>query len=280
MSTAIQETVLDLHPQPTMRGWHRLALQDVKEGLRLWRLCFTLGWLDIRLRYRGSLLGPFWLTLSTAVMVAALGFLYSALFHMNLHEYLPFLALSIVLWNFMSALVGEGCTSFVQSEGMIRSMRLPFFLHVGRMVVRNVLVLAHNVVVIVVVFAIFRVVPNWTALLAIPGILLWIIDGLAAGLLFGAFCARFRDVPPIVGSIMQIAFFVTPVMWKPEMLAHRPVLLTGNPFDALLEVVRMPLLGAFPSPMLWLSAAGYSLILCALAWLLFARVRSRLAFWV
>jgi lipopolysaccharide transport system permease protein len=280
MSMAIQETELDLQAQPGFRVWQRLAIQDVREGLRLWRLCFTLGWLDIRLRYRGSLLGPFWLTLSTAVMVFALGFLYAELFHQDLHEYLPFLALSLVLWNFLNALVAEGCTSFMQSEGMIRSMRLPFSLHVARTVVRNVLVLAHNIVVIVVVFAIFDVMPGWRALLAIPGLVLWVIDGLAAGLLFGAFCARFRDVPPIVASVMQIAFFVTPVMWKPEMLAHRPVFLTGNPFDSLLEVVRTPLLGAIPSPMMWISAGGYSLLLCIAAWLLFARVRGRLAFWV
>ena len=66
------------------------------------RLAWTLGWLDIKLRYRGSMLGPFWLTLSTGIMVGSLGVLYSTLFHMNMHEYLPFLSLSLVLWGFLS----------------------------------------------------------------------------------------------------------------------------------------------------------------------------------
>jgi len=135
----------------------RLALLDLMDGLRQWRLAVTLGWLDIRLRYRGSVLGPFWLTLSTAVMVAALGVLYSTLFKMELHDYLPYLALSLVLWGFLSTLVTEACTSFQQAEGMIRSMRMPFHLHAFRVMVRNVLVLGHNVVVIVVVFGVGRV---------------------------------------------------------------------------------------------------------------------------
>lgn len=47
------------------------------------------GWLDIKLRYRGSILGPFWLTASTAVMVAAMGVLYAYLMNMDVHKYLP-----------------------------------------------------------------------------------------------------------------------------------------------------------------------------------------------
>src|SRR4029079_12729030 len=98
---------------------------------------------------------------------------------------------------------------------MIRSVRMPLFMHALRTLVRNVLVLAHNVVVIVAVDIIFIVWPGWHMLLALPALGVWIVDALAICLLLGAFCARFRDVGPIVGSIMQIAFFLTPVIWQP-----------------------------------------------------------------
>ena len=259
----------------------RLALLDLMDGLRQWRLAVTLGWLDIRLRYRGSVLGPFWLTLSTAVMVAALGVLYSTLFKMELHDYLPYLALSLVLWGFLSTLVTEACTCFQQAEGMIRSMRMPFHLHAFRVMVRNVLVLGHNVVVIVVVFAVFGVWPGWAALAALPGLTLWLIDGVAACLLLGSVCARFRDIPPIVGSVMQIAFFISPIIWKPELLTGgAAAVLPFNPFYTLLEIVRGPLLGHVPGAAIWLSALGYSLVLLFVAGWLFSRARSRLAFWI
>ena len=277
----IARRALVMHSDQTPSARHLQATQDVLEGSRLWRLALTLGWLDIRLRYRGSVLGPLWLTLSTAVMVASLGFLYSALFKINLHDYLPFIALSIVLWNFLSAVVGDACLSFLQAEGMIRSIRMPFTVHAVRTVVRNVLVLAHNVIVIVAIWAIFNVWPGWDAALAVPGVLLWLVDSLAACLLLGTFCARFRDIPPIVGSVMQIAFFVTPIIWQPELLQGASAAwLPANPFYALIEIVRAPLLRGAPSAAVWLSALGYSAALCLAAWLLFARVRGRLAFWV
>jgi lipopolysaccharide transport system permease protein len=272
---------LEITSDLSLAARQRRAALDVVEGVRLWRLIWTLGWLDIRLRYRGSVLGPFWLTLSTAVMVGSLGFLYATLWHINLHDFMPFIALSLVLWNAgIAGVVNDACTCFVSSEAMIRSMRMPFSLYPARAMVRNLLILAHNIVVIIAVYAIFRIWPGWHALMAIPAFLLWIIDGLAAGLLLGAFCARFRDIPPIVNSIVQIAFFVSAVIWQPSQLGVSQRWLPLNPFFSILEIMRAPLLGQVASAHTWEASIAYSLVFCALAWMMFARVRARLAFWV
>ena len=280
VSQAEQDTVLEFFSGMTTAARHRFAVRDVRGGLRLWRLAWSLGWLDIRLRYRGSMLGPFWLTISTGVMVGALGFLYAALFHMSLRDYLPYLALSQVLWGFLATLVGESCSVFTESEPVIRSIRMPFFVFAIRILVRNVLVLAHNICVIVVVFLALMIWPGATALLAIPALPLWIIDALALALLLGGFCARFRDILPIVNSVMQIAFFVSPVIWKPEQLKEGAVWLPLNPFYDMLAIVRDPLLGQVPSHLVWLGALGYSAVLWALAWTFFLRARGRIAFWI
>ena len=146
--------------------------------------------------------------------------------------------------------------------------------------VRNLLVLAHNVLVIVVVFVIFAVWPGWHALLVVPALVVWVLDALALSLLLGAFCARFRDIMPIVNSVMQIAFFMTPVIWKPEQLGSGVEKLPLNPFFDLLEIVRSPLLGQLPTPMTWLGAAVYSIALCTASWAFFVRARGRIAFWI
>lgn len=275
-----KESVLELFSGMSFAARNRSAVNDVIAGCRLWRLAWSLGWLDIRLRYRGSMLGPLWLTISTGVMVAALGFLYSALFHMSLHEYLPFLALSQVLWGFLSTLVSDACAAFTESEIVIRSVRMPFFLFSLRILVRNVLVLGHNILVIVLVYLALRISPGWVALLSIPALPLWIIDALALSLLLGGICARFRDILPIVGSVMQIAFFMSPVIWKPSQLGARAVWLPWNPFFDMLEVVRAPLLGEVTPLLVVLGAVAYSTLLCGVAWLFFARVRGRIAFWI
>jgi lipopolysaccharide transport system permease protein len=271
---------LEITSSPRFWVRARQALLDFTDAFRLWRLCWTLSWLDIKLRYRGSLLGPFWLTLSTAIMVGSMGFLYAALFHMDLHTYLPFLALSIVLWNFLSAMVSEACTSFTAADSMIRSIRVPFALYGARVVVRNVVILGHNVVVIVVVDLLLRVWPGAAALLAIPAMLIWLLVGVALSLLLGALCARFRDIPPIIGSVMQMAFFVSAVIWQPSQLGPREWLLVFNPFYTVLEVVRAPLLGQVPSLAVYASAGLSTLVLCVISGLLFTRTRGRIAFWV
>jgi lipopolysaccharide transport system permease protein len=276
----LEPATLDISADSSHRERHSLAWTDMSEGASLWRLGITLGWLDIKLKYRGSMLGPFWLTISTAVMVTAMGGLYGALFHMDLTTYLPFLALSLVMWNALSGHVMDACTTFTQAEGTLRSQRMPFFVQMLRVVVRSIISFLHNVPVILAIFLIFSIWPGAKALLCLPGFAIWTIDAFAACMLLGAFCARFRDIPPIVGSIMQIAFFVTPVVWRPEQLGTKGWWLPLNPFDALLEVVRGPLLGTAPSSTVWLLACCYSLAFCVLSWLLFARVRGRLAYWM
>ncbi len=277
---AARDALLDLRADMSLAARNRLAVRDVKNGTALWPLAWTLGWLDIKLRYRGSVLGPFWLTLSTGIMVGSLGVLYSTLFHMNVHQYLPFLSLSIVLWNFLSALVSESCLTFTEAEAVIRSVRMPFFVFAIRVVMRNLLALAHNILVIVVVFAVFLIWPGWHILLALPGLVIWVADALALTLMLGSFCARFRDIQPIVNSVMQIAFFLTPVIWKPEQLGPRIALLPISPFFDLLEIVRAPLLGEMPTTMTWIGAGLYSVALCSIAWGFFARARGRIAFWL
>jgi lipopolysaccharide transport system permease protein len=288
MSAAAQEysradardVVLDLRGDRSRAALRGLAVQDVVDGLRLWRLAVRLGWLDIKLRYRGSMLGPFWLTISTAVMVSALGVLFATLYHMDVRDYLPFLALSQVLWGFLSTLVGDGCSCFTSSEPLILSIRMPLSVHALRVLVRGLLILAHNVVVIVGVDLWFSLWPGAVLTLAIPGMLLWMVDAFALCLILGAIGARFRDIPPIVASIVQIAFFVTPVIWKPVQLGAHAWILPYNPFFDLIEVVRAPLLGYLPSTMTWLMAVGYSVLLLFVTWRLMVRARGRVPFWL
>jgi lipopolysaccharide transport system permease protein len=256
------------------------AIEDLTDGLVRWRLAWALARSDITHRYRGSVLGPFWLTLSTAVMLAALGFLYAKLFRIDATDYLPWLSVSLIVWNVLSAMVTDATTSLTSAEGVIRQMPLPYSVHAMRVVIRNALMAAHNLPLILVVFFIFGVPFTWTALLAIPGFLLLGIGGFAAAILLGMICARFRDIPPIVGSLMQVAFFVSAVIWKPEMVGHWEPFLPLNPVFAVMETVRAPIMGRTGGIIVWVAAFAWTGLLVAAAWAFFVRFRGRIAFWV
>ncbi|GAN74473.1 ABC transporter polysaccharide/O-antigene exporter [Acidiphilium multivorum AIU301] len=255
----------------------------MKDGVRLWRLIWTLGLSDIKLRYRGSALGPFWLTISMGVQIGAMAFLYADLFHTDIHTYLPYLSISIVLWGYLNSLISDGCVCFSSADTLIKGTRMPFTVHAARSVVRNTIVLGHNLVVVVVVFAIMGVDQSLYSLLAIPAFLLWLIDAFAISLLFGAFCARFRDVPQIIMALMQIAFFVTPIMWYAKILETHPravLLVKLNPFFYILEILRAPLLGSPMSVDMVLKALIISAGIIIISIIGFARTRGRIAYWV
>ena len=258
----------------------RLAFQDVRGGLHLHQLAFTLAWLDIKLRYRGSVLGPFWLTLSTAIMILSMGVLYAELFHVSVQNYLPYLALSLILWNAIASIVSEACTCFTSESGSIHSIRMPFTVFCLRVVIRNAIVLMHNAIVIPVVFIFFSVVPGTNVIQVVPGLILWTLDAVSCCYLLGAVCARFRDVPPIVASVMQIGFFLTPIIWQPGVLGVYIPYLVLNPLYPLMAIVRDPLIGGRAGGLVWAAAICWTAALCFVSGVVFTRVRERLAFWV
>lgn len=256
------------------------AIEDLQGGFARWRLAWALARGDITHRYRGSVLGPFWLTLSTAVMLTALGVLYAKLFKMDVASYLPWLAVSLIVWATISQVVTDATTSLTGAEGVIRQMPLPYTVHALRVVFRNAVVAAHNLPLIAAVFAVFGVAPSWGILAAIPGFVLIAVAAFAASIFLGMICARFRDIPPIVGSVMQIAFFVSPVIWKPEMVGHWEPWLVLNPVFAVMETVRGPIMGTGAGFLVWAMALAWTGALVAGAWVFFVRFRGRIAFWV
>lgn len=256
------------------------ALTDLSLGFRRWRLAAALAWLDIRNRYRGSVLGPFWLTLSTGLMLAGLGILYSALLHQTLRSYLPFLSVSLIVWNMISQIVTDATTSLISAEGMIRQLPLPYTTHALRCVFRNVITAAHNLPLIVVVLAVTGAFPGPGVVLAVVGLAVLGINAFAAALLLGMLCARFRDLGQIVNSVMQLAFFMTPILWQPSSLGRRAWLLLFDPFYSVMQIVRGPLLGTGASTLVWVSALTFTVLMCGVTYGFFVRFRGRIAFWV
>ena len=256
------------------------AAADLIEGLRQSWLWTTLAHQDLKLRYRGSILGPFWQTITTAVMIGAMGFIYAELFHTPLEDYLPLLSAGLVFWQFTSGMITEGCSTFYSVQGIIQQVRLPFSLHAYRLVYRNLLILLHNFVIIPIVFAIFPKPVVWLRVLELgPGLVLILLNGFWVSILFGMISARFRDVPPIVASIVQVVFFITPIFWPAAALGEHRWLAEFNPIYAAIDVMRAPLLGEATEPHSWLILAIVTVLGCVGTFAFFARFRTRIAYW-
>ena len=268
----------DTLPPPDSRT--RAAWRDLESGLSHSWMWGALAMQDIRLRYRGSILGPFWLTLSTIIMVAAMGVIYSRLFNMEASAYLPYLTIGLIIWQFISSLLTEGCQTFLAAEHIIKEVPIPYSVHALRVVYRNLIVLIHNIAIIPIGLLIFPMPIDWSILLIIPALFVFLINGVWATIFFGIISARFRDIPPIVANFLQVAFFATPIIWPARALGELKFIADLNPFNAAIDVIRAPLLGVAVNPHAWPLLIATTVVGCVGTFALFAKYRPRIAYWV
>jgi ABC-type polysaccharide/polyol phosphate export permease len=250
------------------------------DGFRFPQIWGMLGWDDIRQRYRRSVLGPFWITLSMGVFIMLLGVIYARLFKMDVATYLPYLSAGFIGWGFISQSTNEACRAFQEGERILKQIKLPYGVYVLRVLWRNVIIFLHTIIIFVPVAIIFNVQPTWYTFLALPGLVLIYINQVWVSLLLAIVCSRYRDITPIVATIVQIMMFVTPIMWVRESLGESAWIADINPVHHLLELIRAPLLGYPPAMLSWLVAITTAVVGTGLALALLVRASRRLVFWV
>lgn len=238
--------------------------RDVAGGVGVWRMWWMLARNDVIRRYRRSRVGQLWLTLSMAVMIFGMGAVYSSLFGTSMADYLPHLGTGLVLWGLIASTITESCTSFTENESIIRQVALPRFTYVLRTIARNLFVFVHNLIILPVLYLVTGSPINWHIVLFVPGLVLVLANLAWVGYCLAILSARFRDIPQIVASIVQVAFFVSPVVFKPSQLRGDHPVLVLNPFASMLDVMREPLMGRMPSPTSYFILLG----LLAIGWLL------------
>ncbi|MGV9412348.1 galactan export ABC transporter permease subunit Wzm/RfbD [Nocardia sp. NPDC003693] len=262
------------------------AFKDFRDGFSQRELWLALGWQDIKQRYRRSVLGPFWITIATGLQAAAMGVLYATLFGQSLTSYLPYVTVGLIVWNVISASILEGSDVFIANEGLIKQLPSALSVHVYRMVWRQFLFFAHNLIIYVVMLAAFSIWRDldWTVLLAIPGLLLLFLNALWVTIAFGIFSTRYRDLAPILSSTTLMLFVLTPVMWKTTALtgsaSDRAKLAELIPTYHYLEIVRAPLLGDPIVLRSWLVVLAITVIGWIVAILAMKQYRSRVPYWV
>lgn len=242
--------------------WSRLAYQDIKE------------------RYRGSVLGPFWVTLTNLIMVASMGGIYAELFHQDLHTYVPYILTGILIWQFISGIINEGCFTFTNAQDVIQQVPMPFSVQAYRVIYRNIIILLHNAIILPFGLLLFRVPVDWHLIEIIPAFTILSINGLWMAILLGAISARFRDIPPIIGNIVQVLFFLTPIFWPIDSVQNLKHILVLNPFFAWIDTARAPLLGLPPEPTSWPILLICTAVGCSITFVFFVRFRERIAYWL
>ena len=219
------------------------AFKDLYQTFRRLPVILYLAISDLKARYRRSILGPFWLTLSTLLGAAGLGFLWSELMAVSSREFVPALTAGLIIWQFISSAFNESTTVFVKQAVIIRNVILPLSLFPLQLIFKQLINLAHTAPVFIIVALAFNMSFTSLAWMAIPGIIIVTLNLLWMSLLIGMLGARFRDLEFLVASIMPILMLLSPVFYRPKYLPFSEIWVWMNPFSHFIEIVRSPLLG-------------------------------------
>ncbi len=256
------------------------AIQDFRNASNQYRIWLHLGVLEVKQRYRRSVLGPWWISISMLIFIVAMGAIFSRLLAQSLSEYIPYFTTGFLLWSFISSSINESTDIFKSNSGLIKQIKLPLNLYVLKFFTRNFLIFIHNFVIYLLVIVFFQINPGWNCLLALPGLALLLINLYWISLFIGLISTRYRDLVPVISSCMQILFFITPISWMPKLLGQDSLIVKLNPIVYLLEVVRQPLLGHAPTIDIWMINIALAALGIWASLSFFNSVRARIPFWI
>ncbi|KRR00611.1 glycosyl transferase [Bradyrhizobium jicamae] len=243
------------------------------------QIAAALAWSDMRHRYVRSLLGPFWMSIQMAIMVAVLGSVIGHLSNANAVARLPMLALSLTAWTFLNSVVLDATTALQNSASLIKDRALPPVVFLLQCVFRQALFALHNASVPLILWLVLVPKEFGGAIAALPGFALFVVCTLGLGLVLGALATRYRDLKPIIESGLMLAFLSSPIIWSTEMLNHASTVMQLNPLTHLFAIWREPLATGHVA----MSSVSYVLavvsVLAVASVITIARLR-KAAFWI
>ena len=256
------------------------ARRDLAEAIANYEVPIALGWNDVKSRYNRSRFGVFWASLSMLIFVGALGPIYASLLGVELREYVIHLLLGLIIWNYVSSLIMECGREYINSASYLVSFQLSYFSLLFRVVWRNFVVLSYQLLIFIL-FVLILNQPIKIAWLMAPIALIFItLNALWMGLLMSVFATRFRDLSELMNNILRLMFFVTPIMWMPNLKGDLSLVADLNPFYHLIEIFRSPL----QSGDIQMNSLIVAFVMLCVGWLIafpiFARFRSRISFWI
>jgi ABC-type polysaccharide/polyol phosphate export permease len=220
----------------------------------VWRSRFfwlSLVKMDLQLRYRRSMLGIGWSLVQPLASTLVLCIAFHEIFHTPVREYVPFLMAGLSWWGYISGVTIRGCGCFVEAESYIRQHSLPMAVYPLRTALGAMIHFTIALTVVLCMVCWFRGFGNIAALAVLPfSLALLLVFGWSVSLLAGYVNSLFRDVQHLTDIGFQVLFYLTPIIYPPEVLARTRLaeLVKYNPLVPFLTIVRDPLLeGRIPS---------------------------------
>ncbi|MCC8417484.1 MAG: ABC transporter permease [Rickettsia endosymbiont of Bryobia graminum] len=245
-----------------------------------WGRWAHLGWFDILSRYRRTIFGPCWIVLLTVINISVIGFVYGTLFKVPLHNFIPYMAIGLITWLWISTSIIEASSAFVSYKFVLLNQEIRPTSILIRVLFRNLIIFFHNCVVILLICLFFHLPLSPALFFVLPGMFLAtnIIYVLSIPIAF--ICTRFRDLSQVIVIFINLGFLITPVIWFPHILVEREYIVYLNPFTHIINLIRLPILGSIPPISSWLVSLGVFLLFSLFSFFCIKKYRYHIQFWL
>lgn len=227
------------------------------------KLAYFMALQDIRIRYRRTLIGPLWIALSSGILIVTIGFVFGSFVDVDFNRYFVSVSCGVIFWQFLSNSINDCCYAFIHAEPLIKQLKIPYFVHVLRVLFRNLFALLHAGLILPFVFLFFGEDFYPRVLFFLINFFIVFIVLFMVGNIVALVSARFRDLSQVISSVLQVLFYATPVMWLPDQVFvfdDVAQLLLFNPFFHLIELLRGPLMNVDVSDSLRFTLVAFPLL--------------------
>jgi ABC-type polysaccharide/polyol phosphate export permease len=240
-----------------------------------------LAWSDTRARYKKSVLGPLWLTITNLVGILGLSVVWASLLKQDMPTFVPSLTIGLIIWQLLSGSLNEGATTFIRHAGVLKNFPVPPSLFIMRTLIRQLINFAHNIFIIFGVILYYKLSISVSDILTALFNLLILILNIYWMIFFLAIAgSRYRDIEYLLATLLPLLFFVSPIIFRLDHLPMDINIIWLNPLSYFIEIIRMPLLGIEIPFFIKQFVLIYTLAGSLITYVLYRLNRKKIAFWI
>lgn len=230
-------------------------------------LVYNLVSRNLKVKYRRSFFGFFWTLLSPLAMSLVYYYVFKVIMNNNTPHYLPFILSGVLPWAFFSSTVIEGMEALVNNIGVLAKVAVPLqvFPFVGSVTNAVTLLLSLPILIGAVLYSRIEVTPAWILIFPVLGLVF--LMGYSVALILSVFFVFLRDLRHIMGIVMQIWFYATPILYDESFIPARlQFVLWLNPISHCFTAIHRILIAGLPPTLeQWGASVVWALVLVSVA---------------
>ncbi len=251
-----------------------------KPVLDLWRfreLVALLVQRDLKVRYKRSVLGMGWTLLSPLLQMVVYTLVFSTIMKVGVPQFPLFLLSGLLPWTLISISLTGSAHCLLNNQGLIRKVAVPQMVYPIAVVASKLVDLVLSLLPLALLAVVLGRPPGAAWLYLVPALVLATLFSTGLALLFSSLTVFYRDMRHLIEILIQVWFYVTPVVYPSSFLEKVPYpwlrwILAANPATPIIRCFQVPLYeGHAPAPALVASAAASSLLVLALGLAVFLR---------